>query len=177
MKKNRNWKRVFEGKKESPFFQSGYPTQPPLFREQITKTEWNRLDAEFEVWNHCKASNTSVFCKALYFFPGVYLLLIPTYFGFRVAEKREKAIQELVAKVNKLIFMKKRSIIEKPLGSWVEMAWYEIALTPDTIKRLEAQDTFDTDGVFLFHWRDPKNYYVNEHTVEEDANFETRWKR
>ena len=73
--------------------------------------------------------------------------------------------------------MKKRSIIEKPLGSWVEMAWYEIALTPDTIKRLEAQDTFDTDGVFLFRWRDPKNYYVNEHTVEEDANFETRWKR
>ena len=63
--------------------------------------------------------------------------------------------------------MKERSIIEKPLGSWVEMAWYEIALTPDTIKRLEAQDTFDTDGVFLFHWRDPKNYYVNEHNVED----------
>ena len=45
--------------------------------------------------------------------------------------------------------MKERSIIEKPLGSWVEMAWYEIALTPDTIKRLEAQDTFDTDGASM----------------------------
>ena len=151
----------------------------------MEESEWNRLDAEFPtVWNNTKVSHTSVFCKCLSLFPSVYLLCIPTWRIFKRAQQREEEMQELVAKVNNYIFRPRNMYMKEMtdmsynmgFGGWVEMAWYEIALTQDKIARLEQIDTFDMDAVYAFCWRDTSNDHVNENSVETDEEFQFRWR-
>jgi len=137
--------RLCKGRVVSTFFKSGYPTQK-LFRDKLSEHDWQRLDSEFvDVWNESKVSNISKACKIVSFFPGAYLLCVPLCWLGKLSEKRDAAMQEVLAKVNKYIFrprgifMKKRSVTESAGDTMVEMAWYEIALTPDEIKRLEAR--------------------------------------
>jgi len=186
LSKPQNWKRVMEGQKKKSFFpSSGYPTQS-IFRSHITETEWNRLNDEFlQIWNETKASRIHVLAKVLFLFPGVYLCCIPTWWVYNLAEKRESAMQELVAKVNKYIFRPRNMYMKEitrmvkipaPTSQYLEVAWYEIALTPQEIARLEQKLTFPTDhDNYIYRWRDPSNLYVDEHSVKHDLQFESRW--
>ena len=169
--------RLFGGRCNKPFFREGYPT-PKIFRNRFSQDAWNRLDNEFlNVWNSTLASNTSWGCKCLAIFPGIYLLCVPFCYVSNMAEKREKAMHEVVAKANKYIFrprgmfMKERVIAEGHDSSRREIAWYEIALTPGEVSRLEKQKTYEVGGYCCC---DP-NDYVTEDTVEEDLDFQRRW--
>ncbi len=174
-------KRLFTGRRSKPFFREGYPT-PKTFRDRFSKDEWSRLDNEFlDAWNSTLASTTPGVCKGLALFPGMYLLAIPTCWLCNITEKRDRSMHAVVAKANKYIFrprgmyMKERSItVSSGNGnSQEETAWYEIALTPVEVSRLQKETSFEAPGG-CFCCGDP-NDYVTEDTVEEDLDFQRRW--
>ena len=176
LKKVSGTDRVFRGRCNKPFFQEGYPT-PKTFRDRFSQDAWNRLDNEFlNVWNSTLASNTSWEWKAYALCPGLILLCVPICYVANMA-KRDKAMYEVVAKANKYIFrprgmyMKERVIAEGSDSSREEIAWYEIALTPWEVSRLENAKTYQ---VGCNCCGDP-NDYVTEDTVEEDLDFQRRW--
>ena len=171
--------RLFSGRRSKPFFRVGYP-YPKTFRDRFSQDEWTRFDNEFlDVWNSARASTTPGVCKVLAIFPGSYLLCIPLCWLCSITEKRDISMHAVVAKANKYIFrprgmyMKERFIIVGSGKHQEETAWYEIALTPGEISRLEKEKSVEgqASGTCCSGPED----YVTEDTVEDDLDFQRRW--
>jgi len=186
------------GRKSNPFFKKGYPPQA-RFRSLITEEEWKKLNQEFvDVWNLYEATGPLSFLGVCctYTGLGVFALCIPCCWLSSLLEKRRKAIQAVVAKANKYIFrprgmfMKERSILySEPayLGDILgilgdmdsgspdqQVSWYEVAMTPTEIDRLEKQKSHTTEFGTWYCCGNP-NKYVTDNTVEEDLEFKRRW--
>lgn len=152
--------RIYTGRIKGVFFQDGYPLQP-LLRARLSRKEWDRMDQELtEAWNSCRASKVSCSLKCCLMFPGVYFLGIPLCYLIRITNERDYKLAVAIGKVNKYIlrprgmYLKEQSVtvytsntFGHAVGSYhhnreEEYAWYEIALEPDQINRLETTKTF-----------------------------------
>ena len=189
-----NWgSEQLPGRKSNPFFKKGYPPQA-RFRSLITEKEWKRLNQEFvDVWNSFEATGPLPFLGVCctYTGLGMFFLCIPCCWLSSLLEKRKKAVQVVVAKANKYIFrprgmfMKERSILYSEPdylslsgdfsgGGPDTVSWYEIAMTPTEIDRLEKQKSHTTESGTCYCCGNP-NKYVTDNTVEEDLEFKHRW--
>jgi hypothetical protein len=178
-----------KGRAISPFFKTAYPSQQHL-RHRMPEQEWNRLDSEFlEAWNHCKASKFSTCCLWMAVFPGILLLGIPVIWVCSIVGKRRTAMEQHVAKVNKYIlrprgmFMKEQThLIQVEDGYAWGSSWYEIALTPFEVDRLEKSpyEYFISEVPSFVSWlggeiKPSTRERVTEETVEDDPAFQGRW--
>ena len=120
------------------YFLGGYPLQQS-FRNRISETEWRRLNIEF-----IQASSSP-------------------------QSLRVRRIDEVVAKANRYIFRPRRMYMKKLAYTHIydqhnikKYYWYELAMTPTEIDRLENRKSF-------------VRVNVTEDNVEEDVNFQHRW--
>lgn len=163
-----------------PFFAGGYPRQKSL-SSRLSLNEWNMLQKEFtDVWNEEKYSKCNPACVTCAIFPGAYLLCIPLCLVTSKYEKRDQAMHEVVAKVNKYIlrprgmFMKRFMVVEGGGESQKEIKWYEIGLTEQEITRMENKLTYDGSSCNCCGGKGP-NDYITEDTVKADVAFQSRW--
>ena len=148
--------RIYTGRIKGVFFQDGYPLQP-LLRARLSRKEWDRMDQELtEAWNSCRASKVSCSLKCCLMFPVVYFLGIPLCYLIRITNERAYKLAVAIGKVNKYIFrprgmfLKEQSVTVYTSNTFGHVAgsghhergeeyvWYEIALEPGQINRLET---------------------------------------